>query len=286
MKLECGRLTLDLSEPRIMGVLNLTPDSFYDGGSLYHSNGVQIDRVLSRAQAMLEEGADIIDLGGESTRPGAEPVSVQQEMDRVLPAVERLHDALGCLISVDTSSPELMREAAQKGAGMINDVRALSREGALAAASSTHLPVCLMHMSGSPQTMQCRPAYDNVIEEVSVYLQERVHVSLAAGIAREKIILDPGFGFGKTDEHNLALLNGLSSLLEQGFPILVGLSRKSMIGRLLGRDLDARLPGSLMLAVAALHGGAKLLRVHDVAATRDVLALYRLTLGRTNQETQ
>lgn len=273
MLLRFGDHSLDLSRPRIMGVLNTTPDSFSDGGSYYQEGRLSLDLAVTRARQMLDEGADIIDVGGESTRPGATPVGEAEELERVVPVVEALVQELGALVSVDTSSPAVMREAAAAGAGLINDVRALRREGALEAARSTGLPVCLMHMQGQPQTMQARPEYRDPVQEVKAFLQERVDACLQAGIAREQLLLDPGFGFGKSLEHNLDLLRRLPEFAQLGYPVLVGLSRKSMLGKLLGRDLDERLPGSLALAMASAQQGAAIIRVHDVAATRDVLTV-------------
>ena len=266
-----GKLSLDLSRPRLMGVLNTTPDSFSDGGSYYQDGQLSLNLVLTRAREMLDEGADIIDVGGESTRPGANPVPEQEELDRVLPVVETLVRQLGALVSVDTSSPRVMTEAARAGAGLINDVRALSRTGALAAARSTGLPVCLMHMQGQPQTMQERPDYQDPVREVQDFLRARVQDCRQAGIEAERLILDPGFGFGKSLAHNLTLLRHLDRLVDLGYPVLVGLSRKSMLGKLLGREVSERLPGSLALAYAAAERGAAIIRVHDVAATRDTL---------------
>lgn len=271
MLFQCGSRTLDLSTPQVMGILNATPDSFSDGGQLYGQTGLCVDLALKRAEQMLVEGASIIDVGGESTRPGASIVGLEEELARVVPVVEAISQELDVVISVDTSSPEVMCEAAKVGAGIINDVRALTREGALAAAAQTGLPVCLMHMQGQPDHMQDKPGYENVALDVMNFLQQRVSECEAAGIARSKICLDPGFGFGKTDAHNLQLLKQLPQLVEQGFPVLAGLSRKSILGRLLNRDTDARLAGSLALAMLAVQGGANILRVHDVAATVDVI---------------
>jgi len=231
---------------------------------------------------MVAQGAAFVDVGGESTRPGASPVSVQQECDRVLPVVEALAARVDAVISVDTSTPLVMVESSKLGAGLINDVRALEREGALSAAISTELPICLMHMQGNPRSMQDNPAYDQVVDDVKVYLSQRIACvqKAAAGLGKlaPQIILDPGFGFGKTDEHNLALLRGLPLLLKPGVPLLVGLSRKSMIGRLLGRNVENRLPGSLALAMLAVQNGARIVRVHDVAETLDVIKILELTL--------
>ncbi len=272
----CGKHTLDLSSPIVMGVLNTTPDSFSDGGSYYQGGRLDLSLVLRRAEQMLGEGAAIIDVGGESTRPGASPVSEQEELDRVMPVVEAICVNLDVVVSVDTSTPVVMREAAASGAGLINDVRALERDGALEAAALTGLPVCLMHMQGQPGTMQSAPVYEQVVAEIASYLAGRIEACEAQGIGRGRLIVDPGFGFGKTDAHNLALLRDLSQLRSLDIPILVGLSRKSMIGRLLGREVSERLPGSLALAMLAAQRGAKILRVHDVAETADVLRLQQI----------
>jgi len=257
-----------------MGVLNTTPDSFADGGTLYKGKQLDLDLALQRARRMVDEGAAIIDVGGESTRPGAETVGVDQEMERVLPVLEAIAAQLDVIISVDTSSPQLMREASLAGAGIINDVRALTREGALEAAAETGLSVCLMHMVGDPRTMQRAPSYTDVVLEVSHFLEQRMLACERAGIERERVILDPGFGFGKNDDHNLCLLRNLGKLSELGRPLLVGLSRKSIIGRLIGREVQERLPASLALAVLAVERGASIIRTHDVAATQDALAMW------------
>lgn len=271
--LQCADRLLSFQAPVIMGVLNTTPDSFSDGGRLYTDGRPDLDAALAAASAMVDAGAAIIDVGGESTRPGAEPVSVQAEMDRVLPVVERLAGSVDAIISVDTSSPALMCEAAALGAGMLNDVRALMREGALEAARDTGLPICLMHMQGSPTTMQSAPRYGDVVDEVLTFLRARVAASEAAGISRDRLLLDPGFGFGKSVAHNLRLLAHLSRLAGEGLPLLVGLSRKSLIGALTGRDVHERLPASVALALLAVQRGASVVRVHDVAATADALAM-------------
>ncbi|QKX15937.1 dihydropteroate synthase [Microbulbifer sp. YPW1] len=276
MKLLCGTRTLDLSRPQVMGILNTTPDSFSDGGSYYAGGGLDIDLVLRRAEQIVSEGGTIIDIGGESTRPGAAPVSEQQELERVVPAVEAILQRMDVVISVDTSTPSVMRESAAVGAGLINDVRALTRPGALEAAAATELPVCVMHMQGQPGTMQSKPEYTDVVAEVRAYLDARLEACIAAGIPRERVIYDPGYGFGKNDEHNLALLRSQQQLAPQDIPLLVGLSRKSMIGRLLDRNVDERLPGSLALAMLSAQRGAHIIRVHDVAATVDVLKLQQM----------
>ena len=264
---------LDLSTPAIMGVINTTPDSFSDGGSMYRGSRLDIDCAMARARDMVGEGAHILDIGGESTRPGAAPVTPAQESERVLPLVEKIRNELDVIVSVDTSSAQLMVEAATVGAGMINDVRALAREGALQAAANTGLPVCLMHMRGSPADMQKSPHYDDVVQEVAQFLEVRVAACEDAGIARDCLILDPGFGFGKTLQHNLQLLQGLPQLDRLGLPLLVGFSRKSMIEKLIGRSVDERLPASLGLAVLAVERGAGIIRTHDVAATADAVAM-------------
>ncbi|MEZ5539044.1 MAG: dihydropteroate synthase [Pseudomonadales bacterium] len=275
MKMQCGNRALDLSSPVVMGILNITPDSFSDGGVFFQQNKKQIDHCLRAAEKMLADGARIIDVGGESTKPGAQPVSTQEELDRVLPVVEAIAGRVDIVISVDTSNPEVMQETAARGAGMINDVRALQREGALQAAAKTGLPVCLMHMQGDPRTMQENPQYGDVVKEVRESLLARVAVCERAGIAPHNILLDPGFGFGKTLEHNLVLLKHLDTLTRLPYPLLVGLSRKSIAGKLTGKAIDERLPASLALAQSALDRGAKILRVHDVAATVDMLKVWR-----------
>jgi len=256
-----------------MGVLNTTPDSFSDGGTLYRAGGLDLDLAMVRATKMVAAGAAILDIGGESTRPGAMPVSAQEEMDRVLPLLQRITAELDVVCSIDTSSPGLIREGARAGAGLVNDVRALTREGALAAVAATGLPVCLMHMQGEPGSMQDAPQYVDVVRDVCDFLAARVAACEVQGISRERLLLDPGFGFGKTVVHNLRLLQGLPRLAALGFPVVVGLSRKSMIGKLLGREVGDRLPASLALAVLAVERGAAVIRTHDVAATADAVAM-------------
>ena len=272
--LDCAGRPLDLSLPVIMGVVNTTPDSFSDGGSLFRGDRLDLNAALERATDMVEQGAAIIDIGGESTRPGAKTVSIQEEMERVLPLVERIVSELDVIISIDTSTPELMIEAARLGAGMLNDVRALVRPGALAAAAATGLPVCLMHMQGEPVTMQSAPRYQDVLKEVTSFLEERIAACETQGIPRERLLVDPGFGFGKTVEHNLRLLRRLPAFAELDLPVLVGLSRKSLIGKVLGREVDERLPASLALAVLAVERGAAIIRTHDVQATADAVAMW------------
>ncbi len=277
--LQCGGRALDLTTVQVMGVLNATPDSFSDGGLLHRSGSLAVDKALHRAEQMVGEGAAIIDVGGESTRPGATPVSVQEEMDRVLPVVDAIARRLDVVVSVDTSTPELMQAAAGAGAGLINDVRALERPGALAAAAGSGLPVCLMHMQGQPGTMQRDPRYDDVVGEVLDYLRDRVSACGEAGIGGDSLVLDPGFGFGKSVSHNLKLLKHLPELATLGFPVLVGLSRKSLIGKVLGREVDQRLAASLSLAVMAAERGAALVRCHDVAETVDALQMREYVIG-------
>jgi dihydropteroate synthase len=264
----CGRYKLDLSRPLIMGVVNVTPDSFSDGG-LHADAGAAI----AHARRLMEEGADIVDVGGESTRPGAAPVSLEEERRRVLPVLEAL--AGGSVpVSVDTRKPALMREAISSGASMVNDVTALSSPGALEALAGTAVAVCLMHMQGEPGTMQANPSYGNVVREVRDYLAARVAAAQAAGIARERIVADPGFGFGKTLEHNLELLRALGEFRGLGVALLAGLSRKAMLGRLTGREPRDRVHASVAAALVAVQNGAHIVRVHDVAATRDALAVW------------
>ena len=267
-RLPCGNRVLDLAHPHVMGILNVTPDSFSDGGRF-----AAVDAAMRHAQAMVLAGATLIDVGGESTRPGAPVVSPQEELDRVAPVVERISRELDVIISVDTSAPIVMTEVARLGAGLINDVRSLRREGALQAAAATGLPVCLMHMLGEPGDMQDNPHYTDLVGEVSAFLAERMAQCAAAGIASERIVLDPGFGFAKTLQHNLSLFKHMEALHALGRPLLVGVSRKSMIGQALNRPVTERLYGSLALAALAVTKGARILRVHDVAETVDVVRM-------------
>lgn len=269
----CGGMGLDTSRPQIMGIINTTPDSFSDGGTLFRGARLDLDRAMARARQQCADGATILDVGGESTRPGAAPVSEAEELERVIPLVERIARELEVVISVDTSSPAVMVASAAAGAGLINDVRALSREGALEAAAATGLPVCLMHMQGQPGSMQAAPRYDNVVAEVVDYLAGRMAACEQAGIPRDALLLDPGFGFGKSAGHNLQLLAGLRHIAGLGVPLLVGLSRKSLIGALTGRDVGERLAASLALAVLAVERGAWIIRAHDVRETADALAM-------------
>ncbi len=277
--LPCGKRAgqvqqLDLSRCNIMGILNVTPDSFSDGGS--YNN---LDKALFHAEAMVKQGADLIDVGGESTRPGAVPVSLQEELDRVVPVVEAIHRNLDTIISVDTSTPEVITQSAAVGAGLINDVRALQREGALEAVAATDLAICLMHMQGQPESMQQAPSYDDVVSDIHQFLSQRIEACSVLGIAKERLVLDPGFGFGKALEHNYQLLNQLESFHQLGLPLLVGMSRKTMVGQVLNeRPAEQRLFGSLAAAVIAAMKGAAIVRVHDVAETYDALKVVEATL--------
>jgi dihydropteroate synthase len=252
-----------------MGVVNVTPDSFSDGGRFFDAKAA-----ISHALRLAEEGADIVDVGGESSRPGALPVSVQEELDRVLPVLHGL-SGLGKPISVDTRRAEVMREVLKTGASMINDIDALAAPGALEVVAASQCAVCLMHKKGEPETMQRAPHYDDVVGEVAGFLKTRVEEAEKAGIARERIVIDPGFGFGKTLEHNLTLLKHLASLSSLKLPVLAGWSRKSSLGKITGRGADERLPASLAMALLSLQGGATILRVHDVTDTRDVIAVWQ-----------
>lgn len=279
-QLNCRGKILDLSTPSVMGIVNLTPDSFSDGGQFYADRQLSQDSILYSVEKMLKDGAELIDLGGESTRPGAQPVSVDQELERVIPALERLTANFDSIFSIDTSTPEVMRAAAAAGAHMINDVRALGRPGALDAAVEIGLPVCLMHMQNDPQSMQNSPHYENVVTEVVDFLSRRKLRCLQAGIEADKLLLDPGFGFGKTLAHNLALFDALGTFAEQGHPIVVGVSRKSMIGQLLNVDVDQRLIGSVTMGVIAAQKiqaarGSIILRVHDVRETAQALTILK-----------
>jgi dihydropteroate synthase len=265
--LQAGRFRLRLGRPLVMGVVNITPDSFSDGGRYLHPASAR-----AHAQRLLEEGADMLDLGGESSRPGAEPVPLEEERKRVLPVLEGLA-ALEIPISVDTCKPQLMREAIAAGAAMINDIQGFRAPGALEALATTDAALCIMHMQGEPRTMQANPQYGDVVTEVREFLAARAEEARGAGIAAQRIVIDPGFGFGKSVDHNLALLRRLSQLRELGYPVLAGLSRKGMFGRITGRAVADRLPASVAGALLAAQNGAAILRVHDVAATRDALAV-------------
>ncbi len=267
-RLPCGSRVLDLSRPHVMGILNVTPDSFSDGGRF-----VDIDVALRHAESMVKAGATLVDIGGESTRPGARSIAPVEELERVAPVVEAIARELDVIISIDTSTPSVMREAARLGAGLINDVRSLCRDGALDAALASGLPVCLMHMLGEPGDMQNNPRYENVTSDVVSFLRDRMDACAAAGIPRDRLMLDPGFGFAKTLSHNLSLFKHMERLHALGRPLLVGVSRKSMIGLTLQRDVTDRLNGSLALAALAVAKGASILRVHDVPETVDVVRM-------------
>ncbi len=269
--LDLGTFQLDV--PAVMGILNVTPDSFSDGGRF-----AARDAALRHAVRMAEEGAAIIDVGGESTRPGSAPVAEQEEIDRVLPVIEAVRSEIDVPISVDTSKPGVMRAAAAAGASMINDVRALREDGALEAAAELQRPVCLMHMQGDPRTMQQEPVYDDVVAEVSAFLRDRVAKCREAGLDDRRIVIDPGFGFGKRAEHNIELLANLRQLEPLGLPILFGASRKSTLGAITGRDVGQRLPASIAAAIMAVERGASIVRVHDVAETVDALRIATLVI--------
>lgn len=261
-------MNLAFDRPMVMGILNVTPDSFSDGGR-FNEPGL----ALAHVEQMVSDGADIIDIGGESTRPGAQPVSEQQEIERVVPLVEAIATRFNVPISVDTSKPGVMCSAVAAGAAMINDVRALREEGALEVVAQLGVPVCLMHMQGAPRTMQANPVYNDVVADVISFLSDRIQACQEVGIHREKLVIDPGFGFGKSLSHNLTLLRELTQFKSLGLPLLVGISRKSMIGTILDKPVDQCLYGSLAAASLALWQGAKILRVHDVAATVDVMKI-------------
>ena len=262
-----------------MGVLNVTPDSFSDGGQLYADAAINADRLLDRAESMVAAGASILDIGGESTRPGAKPVSTQEELERVMGAVELIAPRLDVVLSIDSSNPDVMTAAASAGAGLLNDVRAFRREGALEAAAASGLPVGVMHMSEEPDRMQAHTDYVDVVEDVSVFLKSRIEACIDIGIQRNQIIIDPGFGFGKTAAQNYEMMRRLAEFAAFELPILVGVSRKSMIGAITGRPADERVVPSAVLAVIAAQNGASILRVHDVAETADALAVWAATAG-------
>ncbi|MDC1239519.1 dihydropteroate synthase [Litorivicinus sp.] len=266
---------LGFNEPQIMAILNVTPNSFSDGGVLYRS-GVLIGALVDRAAQALAAGASILDVGGESTRPGADSVQVEEELERVIPSIEALNARFDAVISVDTSTPEVMEAAQPAGAQLINDVRALTRPGALAAAVKTGLPVCLMHMQGTPQTMQAEPIYKNVVSDVLQWLLARADVCQTAGLGRDQILIDPGFGFGKTLEHNVLLFHSLSQFIQAGYPVMVGVSKKAMIGQIIGRPVAQRIVGSAVASALAAQLGAAILRVHDVVETRDAMRVMQM----------
>lgn len=264
--LHCGRFQLDLTYPRVMGIVNVTPDSFSDGGQY-----AATDLAVAHAQQLIAEGADILDIGGESTRPGAEPVSLQEELRRVIPVIEALSKISTVPLSIDTYKPQVMQAAIHAGVDIVNDIRALQEEHALEIVANSNVGVCLMHMQGVPQTMQINPTYADVLSEVQQFLADRVAICLAHGINKNRIMLDPGFGFGKTKEHNIALIQHLDRLTQLGYPLLVGLSRKSVLGKIAGGDELQRLHAGLAASVISVMKGAKVVRVHDVKATVDAL---------------
>ncbi|HZW24815.1 MAG TPA: dihydropteroate synthase [Gallionella sp.] len=268
MFLHCGKFQLKLDRPLVMGIVNVTPDSFSDGGR-YVSTAAAIDH----AHKLMADGADILDVGGESTRPGAQPVGLQEEMDRVLPVIEGLR-GIDIPVSIDTFKPAVMRAAIAAGASMVNDINALQQADALQAVAGSGAAVCLMHMQGAPQTMQQQPEYRDVVDEVAGYLRGRIAAAEAAGIARERIVIDPGFGFGKTLAHNLALLRRMDAMCALGVPVLAGLSRKSMLGAITGRDVGERQAASVAAALIAVQRGAAIVRVHDVRETADALKIW------------
>ncbi len=272
--LHCGRFRLSLRRPLIVGIVNLTPDSFSGDGT-----GSDVARAVAHAHAQIEAGADILDLGAESSRPGARSVPAEEELARLLPVLRALRD-VPLPLSVDTAKPEAMRAALGEGAAMINDITALTAPGAIDAVAASDAAVCLVHMQGRPRSMQEHPAYGDVIAEVQDFLDVRTRACLTAGIERERIVLDPGFGFGKTLEHNLSLLRAMPELAARGYPVLVGLSRKSMLGAITGRAVGERLPASIGAALLAVQRGATLVRVHDVAATRDALLILNAVENR------
>ena len=268
---------LDLSTPKVMGILNVTPDSFSDGGAFD-----MLENGLTQTALMLSEGADIIDIGGESTRPGAQEVSVQKELDRVIPVIESISQRFNTIISIDTSKAQVMSEAIMAGAHFINDVRALQENGALDAAVEAQVPVCLMHMQGQPRVMQQNPLYDDVVKDVMTFLQQRISICREAGIAKENIIVDPGFGFGKTLEHNYQMLSNFEEFHKLNVPVLAGMSRKSMIGNLLQREIEQRLAGNIAVATVAAQKGAQIIRVHDVKETVDAVKIINMLKAYRN----
>jgi len=278
MKFSFGKRVLDLSTPRVMGVLNVTPDSFSDGGQY-----TRIDSAMRQVELMISEGAAIIDIGGESTRPGASPVPESEELDRVCPLVEEVCKRFDTIISLDTSTAAVMREGVKKGANMINDVRALSRVGSFQAAKELDVPVCLMHMQGSPKTMQLNPSYTDTVNQVKGFFDDLLNRYDELGLAKEKMMIDPGFGFGKGLEHNLQLLHSLKDFCQFPVPVVVGLSRKSMLGAITKRDIKHRLAGSLAAATIAVYNGAHIVRAHDVAATLDTIKIAAAVRGECNE---
>ena len=269
-QLNCPNSTVDLSSPQVMGILNVTPDSFSDGGKFAH-----FDHALDQVERMIAAGATIIDIGGESTRPGAKDVSENDELERVIPVLKAIKQKFDVVVSIDTSKASVMKAAIESGADIINDVRALQNEGCLAVLANSDVPICLMHMQGLPRTMQNEPTYSNVVDDIILFFEQRINACVDAGIAKERLILDPGFGFGKTLAQNFHLLANLSAFEKLDCPILAGISRKSMIGNLLNRDVEQRLAGSLSTAIVAVQQGAKIIRVHDVEETVDAIKILK-----------
>lgn len=269
-QLNCPNSIVDLSSPQVMGILNVTPDSFSDGGKFAH-----FDHALEQVERMIAAGATIIDIGGESTRPGAKDVSEKDELERVIPVLKAIKQKFDVVVSIDTSKASVMKAAIESGADIINDVRALQNEGCLAVLANSDVPICLMHMQGLPRTMQNEPTYSNVVDDIILFFKQRINACVDAGIAKERLILDPGFGFGKTLAQNFHLLANLSAFEKLDCPILAGISRKSMIGNLLNRDVEQRLAGSLSTAIVAVQQGAKIIRVHDVEETVDAIKILK-----------
>ena len=273
--LQLNKHSYDLNRPLVMGILNITPDSFSDGGQY-----LDFDQALKRAETMIEEGADIIDIGGESTRPGSDPVSVDEELKRITPVIKALKEHSNIVISVDTYKPRVMEQVIDMGVGMINDVFALQQPGAIDVIKKSNVGICLMHMQGTPKTMQLNPIYQDVVNEVKLFLEERANSLIAEGVKTERIILDPGFGFGKTFEHNISLLQNLESFQTLKFPLLVGLSRKSFIRKILNGDHDDHLSGSISAAIFSIVKGAKIVRVHDVKETQSAIKIIQIAQGK------
>ncbi len=273
--LQLNKHSYDLNRPLVMGILNITPDSFSDGGQY-----LDFDQALKRAETMIEEGADIIDIGGESTRPGSDPVSVDEELKRIIPIIKALKKYSNIVISVDTYKPRVMEQVIDMGVAMINDVFALQQPGAIEVIKKSNVGICLMHMQGTPKTMQLNPTYQDVVNEVKLFLEERANSLIAEGVKTERIILDPGFGFGKTFEHNISLLQNLESFQTLKFPLLVGLSRKSFIRKILSGDHDDHLSGSISAAILSIAKGAKIVRVHDVKETQSAIKIMQIAQGK------
>jgi dihydropteroate synthase len=278
MIFNCGKFQLNLKHPHVMGIVNVTPDSFSDGGHY-----IATEAAVGHALALIDQGADILDIGGESTRPNANPVSLEDELDRVIPVIKALSKRINIPISIDTYKPKVMLAAIEAGASIVNDVRALQDEGGLEVIANSNVGVCLMHMQGSPQTMQSNPQYQNVVSEVKAFLANRLQVTIQAGVGANRILLDPGFGFGKTRGHNILLIQHLESFAELGQPLLVGLSRKSVLGQVSGGDVDERLFASIAASTIAAMKGAKILRVHDVKETKQALKVVSALLFENHE---